>query len=219
MKNYDLNGRVNSIDQNNLRIPNCLPSRHESQKGGVGLTDESSLNTLRVSQDFAKLSGVKTHRSSVEIRKPNKQEFVRVRAGDEWQLHVAVINDEKEQKLWLITNDIASKMQEDVSFMLLRLAINRDGVSFLWPLKISRNGRFNSWNQSAMVAANKAVDYWVRLQSNLRTKQYEIKIATATDREPAWPEMTFEELIDSIPKDQVIDNFNHPFLKQLRGEL
>ena len=35
---------------------------------------------------------------------------------------------------------------------------------------------------------------------------------------PEWPDLTFAEILRLAFKQRVIDSYDHPFLKQLRGE-
>jgi hypothetical protein len=46
---------------------------------------------------------------------------------------------------------------------------------------------------------------------------YEITVAESTLAEPAWPGVSFQELIKIGFRDRVIDTVNHPVVKRLRG--
>lgn len=173
---------------------------------------------LRVSQDFVEQAGVETIHGVIAVRKPNKQEFFRVRPGEEWQLSVAVIEDEN-RELWVVIPQLVHEVSEDVSYVQLRLAVNRHGTPILWPLKVSTNGKSNSWNQSAMVAADSATTRWVRMRSNNLTSQYDIVAAKHDITEPVWPEMSLQEILERAFKGRIITSSDHPFLRQLRGEI
>lgn len=173
---------------------------------------------LRVSQDFVELANVEQIIGTIPVRKPGKQEFFRVRPGDEWQLPVAVIEDGEDRELWIVAPGLVPEVADEINCVLLRLAVSRYGVPFLWPLKVSKDGKSNPWNQSAMVAAENATTKWVRMRSDQAAGQYKIMAAKNDLTEPEWPDMTFQKILELAFKDRIITDYNHPFLKLLRGE-
>jgi len=50
-------------------------------------------------------------------------------------------------------------------------------------------------------------------------KVYTAKKAVDEHSEPAWPEMTFPEILSVAFKDKIIRTPNHKVLRYLRGEL
>ena len=173
---------------------------------------------LRVPQDFIEEASVEQIHGAIPVRKPGKQEFVRVRPGEEWQLPVATIENE-DREVWIVKRAIVALVANEVSNVLLRLAVNRHGVAFLWPLKISKDGKRNPWNDSAMAGANKAITHWVRVKSDQPAGMYRISVAGGEIPEPEWPDLSFQEILQLAFKDRIIADYNHPILKQLRGEL
>lgn len=199
----------------------ALPSDVIEKKAisGDSNNDMFNLENLRISQDFIEQANVETIHSTITVRKPNKHEFFRVRSGKEWQILVAAIEDSNDRELWAVERKLAETIREEVSFVLLRLAVNRNGVPFLWPLKISRNGKSNPWNMSAMVAAERAETKWVRMVSDLSAGRYEIKASKNDHGEPEWPDLPFQKIIELAFKDRTITDCIHPVLQQLRGEI
>ena len=191
---------------------------HAKEAGGGNFSMFDPEN-LRVSQDFGEHANVETIHGTMSVRKPGKHEFVRVRPGKNWQLLVAVIESSEDRELWVVVPELAKTVSEEVATVLLRLAVNLNGVPFLWALKISRDGKSNPWNQSAMVAAETAITRWVRVLSNQTAGQYNIVAAKNELTEPKWPEMSFTEILELAFKDRIISSHNHPLLKQLRGEI
>jgi hypothetical protein len=48
---------------------------------------------------------------------------------------------------------------------------------------------------------------------------YRIEVAPAELRavEPSWPQMTFEEILNTAFEDKSIDSLNHPVIRSIRG--
>ncbi len=117
---------------------------------------------LRLSQDFASSIGVKKVLTVVPCRKPNRHEFVRVRAGEEWRLETGVFEDKVNREIYLVQRDLWPELAGEVFPVCLFLAVNRQGDVFLWAAKLpGSDGRSNTWNDSALAAATIAETRWV----------------------------------------------------------
>jgi hypothetical protein len=81
------------------------------------------------------------------------------------------------------------------------------------------DGRIDAWNQSAMIAAERARQCWVRVTSDRHLGAYELFEAPADLPEPEWPDISFQEIFDIAFRGRQIEDIDHPVLKQLRGEL
>jgi hypothetical protein len=100
----------------------------------------------------------------------------------------------------------------------LVLAVYRGSQSpFLWPLKISTDGKENSWNDSARLAAEAAKDAWVRVKSDQVSGTYLAIRAESIQDEPYWPDMDMNEFVRLAFKDRFIDSADHPVVSKLRG--
>ena len=103
---------------------------------------------------------------------------------------------------------------------VLFTAMNRQGVVFLWPVRLpGEDGRSYAWHRSALDAANLAMSGWVRIVANMNLGAYEVFEATGELPEPEWPEKDFQSLVDIAFKDHYIRELDHPALRRLRGEL
>src|SRR5262249_12734467 len=99
-------------------------------------------------------------------------------------------------------------------------AINRQGVLFLWPIRLpGADGKVDGWSQSALEAAQKARSGWVRVSANLSLGAYEVWEATGEFGEPDWPDKSFRELLHLAFKGKLIECPDHPVLRRLRGEV
>jgi len=103
---------------------------------------------------------------------------------------------------------------------LLVTAISRQGVLFLWDLNLPQpDGRPNAWTQTALEAVQLAATHWVRVTANMSLGAYEGVKAAGDLGEPAWPNLSFSELLKTAFKDRFITDINHPVLRRLRGEV
>jgi len=99
-------------------------------------------------------------------------------------------------------------------------AIDRQGVLFIWPIRLPRpDGRFDDWNQSALEAAELATTTWVRVVANRDLGAYKVFTSSAELPEPEFPDIPFSELLRTAFKDRYIASLDHPVLKRLRGEV
>ena len=60
---------------------------------------------------------------------------------------------------------------------------------------------------------------WVRVASNMHLGAYDVYEATGSLPDPEWPSKTFEQLLEVAFKDRFVRDFDHPVLRQLRGEV
>jgi len=188
----------------------------ESPAGPVH--DLFDLDALRLTQDFASIVGVEKVLTNVPCRKPNRQEFFRVRAGAEWRLDTAILEDILERESYLVAPNMFSQLFEEIRPVCLRMVISRQGNLFLWALKLpDRDGRTNSWNESAIEAATYAEKRWARISSNMSAGSYDLNIATGDFPEPVWPELSLKAVITLCFRDRMIDSMDHPLAKSLRG--
>jgi hypothetical protein len=175
---------------------------------------------LRLSQDFASTIGVKKVLTTVPCRKPNRHEFVRVRAGEEWRLETGVFEDKLHREVYLVERRLWPELAGDVYPVCLFHAVNRQCDVFLWPVKLpGTDGRSNSWIDSALAAARLAETKWIRLAANMGAGMYDTFEASAELSEPEWPELSFTEILKLSFRDRFIYDMDHPVLRALRGEV
>lgn len=175
---------------------------------------------LRVSQDFAATLGVKRVLTVIKCRKPNRQEFIRVRPGEQWRLETAVFEDAQNRETYLVDPAVRVDLFNETFHCCLFLAINRQNNLFLWPVRLpGRDGRSNPWNDSALAGAQRAERRWIRLAANMPAGLYDTFEASAESSEPEWPDLSMSEILRRAFKDRFIRSLDHPVLKQLRGEV
>jgi hypothetical protein len=183
----------------------------------VDLLDDPS--ALRLDQSYADTVGVKKLLTTVPVRKPGRQEFVRVHPDENYRLTPAAIIEVKEDReVYLVVPDIAPALVGEFSLAALFTTISRQGTLFLWPVKLPRpDGRQNEWHRSAAEGAERAMEKWVRVTSSLSLGAYEIFEASGELPEPVWPDHSFKETLKIAFRDRIVDRPDHPLVQRLQG--
>jgi hypothetical protein len=180
--------------------------------------DPYDLSNLRLSQAFAETAGVKKLLKTVPVHKPNPQDFVRVHSGIEFRENFPVVELKDEREEYVVSSALVPELFGEFVSKTLYTAINRQGVVFLWPVRLpDPDGKQMEWHRSAREAAELAMTQWVRVKANRSLGAYEMFVAESAMSEPAWPEVTFQELIRLAFHDRLIASLDHPVIKRLRG--
>ena len=174
---------------------------------------------LRLSQNFPELLGVKKALFTVPVRKPGRQEFVRVHPGEDWHLETAVLELKEERETYLVDPNVWAELPGEIIPKVLFTTITRQGVVLLWPVRLPReDGRLDEWNRSALEAADMARECWVRVAANMSLGAYEVYEAAGSIPDPEWPDVTFRALLEIAFKGRFIQSLDHPVIHRLRGE-
>ena len=178
------------------------------------------VSKLRLTQDFASKIGVKKLFLTVPVRKPNRQEFVRVRKGEDHQLQTAILEMKEDRESFLVDPSLWNELPGEIIPKVILTAINRQGILFLWPIRLpGPDGRSDAWNDSALQAASIAEDKWVRVAANMSLGAYDVYDAGSELADPEWPELEFQKIIEIAFKDRFIASMDHPTVRRLRGEI
>ena len=177
--------------------------------------------SLRLDQSFADTVGVKKLLTTVPVRKPNRQDFVRVHPDAKYRLTPAAIIEVKEDhEVYLITPGMAQALPGEFSLVTLFTTINRQGTLHLWPVKMPLpGGQQLEWHRSAAEGAERAMRKWVRVTSSMSLRAYEIFEANGHLPEPAWPDISFQEILQIAFRDRIVDRADHPLVQRLQGVL
>lgn len=176
------------------------------------------LNALRLPQNFGDALGVKRVLTRVPVRKPNKSEFFRVRAGESWRFQTMILEIKEESETYLVAPGVWSVMFELLRPAMLHLAIDRRNNVFLIPVPLpGQDGRRNPWHQSLAEVVATAETQWVRSVANMAIGGYDMLVAEAALSEPEWPDTPFDELIEIAFRGRIIQSPDHPVVAQLLG--
>ena len=186
----------------------------ESSEGA----DQFDLAKLRLDQSFAETVGVKKLLTTVPVRKPNKYEYIRVHAGENFRMDAALIEFREDRETYLVPPHIARELPGECVFATIYTAINRQGVVFFWPVRLpTSDGRVIEWHHSARQGAALAMQLWIRVKPNMSLGAYELYEAEAAIPGPEWPDLPFKELVRIGFKDRLVDRLDHAVIKRLRG--
>jgi hypothetical protein len=180
--------------------------------------DDFNPARLRLSQNFEDSIGVKKVITVVPVRNPDRQWFIRVHPDPAYRLTTAVLELKAERETYLVDPCLIPDLPGEVIPKEIFTAITRQGIPFLWPVRLpDAQGRHNSWSDSALEAARAAKERWVRIVPNMVLGGYDLYTATAAIPEPEWPDLKFSELLRIAFKDKFIRSLDHPVVQSLRG--
>ena len=198
----------------NVSSPDVLKNSNQ-------LDDPFDPARLRLSQDFVAQAGVKKVLNTIPVRKPSKEWFVQTHPDSTYRLQTYVVELKEDSETYLVDPPLWHELASESTFSprALFTAMNRQGVVFLWPIRLpGADGRLDEWSRSAMQAAQHAEAKWVRVQANMSLGAYEIYEAAGQWAAPDWPDLPLQQLLRIAFKDKYIDTLDHPILMRLRGE-
>jgi hypothetical protein len=94
------------------------------------------LSKLRLSQNFAESTGVKKLVTTIPVRKPNKQDFIRVHPDADYRLETAVLELKEERENYLVAPDLWFELVGELIPKVLFTVINRQKVLSVWPVRL-----------------------------------------------------------------------------------
>jgi hypothetical protein len=181
--------------------------------------DPFDIASLRLNPSFLESAGVKKLVTTVPVRRPSQQDFVRVHSLPEYRENFAIIDLKDDREDFIVHPDILSDLAGEVVHKTLFTAVNRQGVVFLWPVRLpAPDGRVLEWWRSEREAAERAMTSWLRIKANMSLSAYEISVAESEMADPVWPELSFQELVRIAYRDRLITTLDHPVVKRLRGQ-
>jgi hypothetical protein len=177
-------------------------------------------SSLRLSQNFSESIGVKKLITSIPVRKPNKQDFIRVHPDSAFRLETAILEFKEEREYYLVAPELWPELSNELTRKVLFVAINRQKVVFLWAIRLpAEDGRHDNWNATALDAAFMAQKKWIRISANMDLGAYEVFESSGVLLEPEWPDIDFAKILEIAFKGRYIENLDHPALRRLRGEV
>ena len=181
--------------------------------------DPFAPENLRLPQNFTEQIAVKKLLTTVPVRKPGKQDWVRVHPAASFRENFPILELKDEREEYVVHTSLLDELSHEVVSKTLFTAITRQGTLFLWPIRLpDSTGKDNDYWRSGREAAQRAMSTWIRLKANQNLKAYDIFEAAAKLSEPEWPtEIDFWGLIKIAFKDHLIMTLDHPVIQRLRG--
>lgn len=182
------------------------------------MTNAFDFGALALPQNFSEQIGVKKQLITVNVKKPHKQEFVRVHPGEDYCRHLALIEFAEDDCFYAVAPTLVTELSDLIVPATLFTAITRQGTVFLWPVRLpGPDGKSHGSWDSQRAAAEQATKDWIRLQWNKEAGAYDLFVAPGLTVEPDWPETPFNDLLELAFKGHLIDTPDHLVIKKLRG--
>lgn len=182
------------------------------------ISKKFSLAELVQSPSLENQTATKQVIQKIPVKKPHKQEFVRVRSGEDYTAIIGLLQLKEDNQFYLV-NPKLKDMVPGIEAYRVYLAINRQKQLFIWPVKLPNpDGRQMGWTLSAMDAVNEAKQNWVKVVANMSAQGYEVHGAVSALSEPEWPEKSLEDLVEIAFKGFYIEDENHFVFNQLLGK-
>jgi len=175
--------------------------------------------SLRLTQDYVGISGVKKLLTRVPVKRPGPQDFIRVHPDPEYRGDFMALIMKEEDEHFLIHPSLHVELSGEGVPVTIFTCINRQGVVFLWPVRLpDADGKTNSWWTSARDAAERAMTQWLRVKAVKALGGYEQTVAENMTAEPEWPDLPFMNLLEiAFGKDGIIRDVDHIAVRRLRG--
>lgn len=183
--------------------------------------DPFDLKSLRLPQDFEANVGVKKALITVPVRKPAKEWFIQVHPLEEYRIQAGVVELKEDREMYWVVPSLWPQLISEPTFgyRMLFTSMTRQGDLFIWPVRMpGADGRIDTWNESALEAAQRGQGKWIRVAANMGIGAYDVWESTAVLPPPRWPDTPFQELLRTAFKGKLIDNLDHLALRKLRGE-
>jgi hypothetical protein len=199
--------------------PNTMPDMQPPTEQQASTPDPFDPTNLRLSQSFVETAGVKKLLTTVPVRKPSPQDFVRVHPDSAYRENFPIIELKDEREEYIVVADLVPALVGEFVTKTLFTAINRQGTVFFWPVRLpSPDGKNLDWWRSGREAAELAMKSWIRVRANMNLGAYDIFQAESVIADPEWPQLGFWELIKIAFRDHLVDRIDHPVIKRLRGQ-
>ena len=187
--------------------------------------DVFDFEAIRIPPNFEREAGVRKQLTMVRVRKPRRQEWVRVHPDPAYHAKVATIvlkeDENSKEEIYLVAPRVAEDMADEITLTTLYLAMNRQGDVFIWPCRDPNPElrRGDTAATSRLEAIEAAMTRYVRVQWKSPAYEISFRDASIVETEPVWPDKPFSELI-KIAFFRVglyIDDPNHQVIKNLQG--
>jgi hypothetical protein len=177
----------------------------------------STINSLRLSQDFESLANVKQVVTEVTIGKPNRQTFFRVHSEWKGLYPILELKTTMKSEYYIVAPNAASEVEDEVQPRLLVPVITRDGRLYIWPLRVGNGEQpLDPAAASSLAAMLLAKNQWIKLV--WKGNSFGTFAAKKDLPTPEWPSVSFEEMLEIAFKDRVIDSPDHAVIKSLIGD-
>ena len=192
-----------------------------SNNGGADadLLDPFNSENLRLDPSYLSQPAAKKLLTVIPVKRPHRQDFVRVHPDKEYRLLTAVLELHEDRETFLVPPQFITSLGEGEHYIAtLFLYVTRQKTVGIWPAKMpDPNGRQNAWHTSGLDAAERAMKSWIRVVPDMSLGAYTVIEVTEKLCEPEWPELSLQELLRIAFKGRIVDSPDHLVIRKLRG--
>jgi hypothetical protein len=177
---------------------------------------------LRLPPAFEHNAGIRKVISTIPVRKPHGQEWLRTHPGPGYSENFGVIILKDDKEVYLLHPNIVGAYENEMTRVRLFVCMSMNKNLFIWPAKLPGSGHkgADSWNISAIEAAEAGMKRKVRVQANIGIGAYEYAFSDnpTPENDPVWPNMTYSEMlrIAFAKPGRFVTDHNHEVLRLLR---
>jgi hypothetical protein len=179
----------------------------------------SNLTALEVTP--AEVIAAKEILTTMPVRKPKKNEFVRV-APETPPFTTYLYQDDEEGTYYFIEPEMRPHFIAGTVVKVLVPAVNQLGAAFIWPVPVEdgQGSRNNSWNESHRAAYQMAKTKWTKMVSDRASRVYRVYEASGNLADPQFcPQPFNQQLALAFRGISTISDREHPVLRAMRGDI
>ena len=148
------------------------------------LPDPFDAKALRLPPAFEQNAGIRKVISTIPVRKPHSQEWIRVHPGEDFSGNFGVIILKDDNEFYLLHPNLVGAYENEMTRVRIFTCMSMNKIFVLVGGEVAGSGHKNAdrWNNSAIEAAEAAMKRKVRVQSNKGLGAYEYSSPTILRR-------------------------------------
>ena len=180
----------------------------------------SKFSALRLPDNFTTHIGGEKLPLKPVFGKFSKNRFARVHPGNEYKFPCLTVEDKDLGETYIVTPAMQIYLGTHATPKVLRLSVDTAGLPKIiaQPI-IDQNGKANSWHTSLIRGIQCAENSWTRMEAALGLGQYTIIRSKDDLGDPQWPTQPMEELVQEVFSNNLIEDENHPYIRQIQGRI
>jgi len=210
--------QLTAIDRSDVgEFEGVAPAAAPAKSPKKSAFDISRYRTAQPQEDSSSVGSFS--QTQFPIRKPGTKNFFQAHPDDSYCLYGVPVLEDSERNIHLLDPDFDAP--EDVARFIYSVNLaccvtHRQGV-FVWFFKSSAN----DWSKSAKSVLRKARTEWVRIRPNMDLSCYMTEPAPEelAAVQPRWPDLSFEQILESAFEGRIVKDVNNPVVRELQGKV
>jgi hypothetical protein len=177
--------------------------------------------SYKTGQNMAAATGVREVIVELPVCKPMAHWWVRRHPDPTYVFDTWVIDIRDIEGVYMAVKPLWPRLVGTPGFrrVHLYLATTMQGKAFVWPVRVPADDTKppDKWMRMPLAAIAQAKDVWTQIAWDEGQRQHRLHSSDRTDS-PQFPDLTPRRVLELAFKNYTIDNWNHPILRQIRGE-